>query len=49
MRPDFGCRIHELIFEPANEETAILASRYIEEAIKRWEPRINFPKSVTNT
>lgn len=41
MRPDFGCRIHELIFEPANEETAILASRYVEEAIRRWEPRID--------
>lgn len=41
MRPDFGCRIHELIFDPANEETAIRAERFVREAILRWEPRID--------
>ncbi|GAB1420218.1 GPW/gp25 family protein [Anaerolineales bacterium] len=41
MRPEFGCQIHELIFDPANEETAILAERYVREAILRWEPRID--------
>lgn len=41
MRPDFGCRIHELIFDPLNEQTAITAKRHVEEAIRRWEPRIN--------
>jgi hypothetical protein len=40
MRPDFGCRIHELIFDPANAETAATAERYVREAISRWEPRI---------
>lgn len=40
MRPDFGCLIHELIFAPANDETAILAERYVREALERWEPRI---------
>jgi hypothetical protein len=40
MRPDFGCEIHSLIFHPANEETAITAKRYVEEALHRWEPRI---------
>ncbi|MFN8377627.1 MAG: GPW/gp25 family protein [Anaerolineae bacterium] len=40
MRPDFGCRIHELIFWPANQETADIAERYIREALLRWEPRI---------
>lgn len=40
MRPDFGCRIHELIFDPANEQTATLAAEYVREAIARWEPRI---------
>jgi len=40
MRPDFGCRIHELIFDPANNETAATAERYIREALTRWEPRI---------
>jgi phage baseplate assembly protein W len=40
MRPDFGCHIHELIFAPANDETAVLAERYVREALARWEPRI---------
>jgi uncharacterized protein len=41
MRPEFGCRIHELIFAPNNAATAGLASRYVQEALGRWEPRIN--------
>lgn len=40
MRPEFGCRIHELIFAPANDETAATAERYVWEALERWEPRI---------
>lgn len=40
MRPDFGCRIHELIFDPCNEATAIVAERYVREALTRWEPRV---------
>lgn len=40
MRPDFGCRIHELIFAPNNAETHATAERYIREALGRWEPRI---------
>lgn len=40
MRPNFGCRIHELIFDPANEETATQAEIYVREAIHMWEPRI---------
>ena len=40
MRPTFGCRIHELIFDPANDETAATAERYVKEALALWEPRI---------
>lgn len=40
MRPDFGCRIHELIFAPNDLTTAATAERYIKEALGRWEPRI---------
>ena len=40
MRPQFGCRIHELIFAPNNAATASLANRYIREALGRWEPRV---------
>lgn len=41
MRPEFGCRIHELIFHPNDATTAGLASYYVEEALGMWEPRID--------
>jgi phage baseplate assembly protein W len=41
MRPDFGCRIHELVFAPAAGETLGLAKHYVEEALGWWEPRID--------
>jgi phage baseplate assembly protein W len=40
MRPDFGCRIHDLVFAPNDASTAGLASYYVEEALTMWEPRI---------
>lgn len=40
MRPDFGCRIQELVFAPATSETLGLAERHVEEALGWWEPRI---------
>lgn len=40
MRPEFGCRIHELVFAPANAATAAMVERYVTEALGRWEPRI---------
>ena len=41
MRPTFGSRLHELVFAPLNGETVALATRYVEEALRMWEPRIN--------
>jgi uncharacterized protein len=40
MRPDFGCRIHELVFASNDASTEGLAVYYVEEALARWEPRI---------
>ncbi len=40
MRPDFGCRIHELVFAPLNASTLGLVARYVEEAVGWWEPRV---------
>ena len=40
MRPEFGCRIHELIFAPNDAATQGLLVLYIEQALERWEPRI---------
>lgn len=44
MRPEFGCRIHELVFAPNNSATAGLAGRYVVEALGRWEPRIELQR-----
>ncbi|GAB4114102.1 MAG: GPW/gp25 family protein [Roseiflexaceae bacterium] len=41
MRPEFGCRIHELIFAPNDDTTAGLAVYYVREALAMWEPRIS--------
>lgn len=41
MRPEFGCRLNELVFAPNNSATAGLAERYVREALGRWEPRIS--------
>lgn len=40
-RPNFGCRLSELVFEPLNIQTLLLIRLYVEEAIETWEPRIN--------
>jgi uncharacterized protein len=39
-RPDFGCRIHDLMFEPNNYITAARAEYYCEEALYKYEPRL---------
>jgi phage baseplate assembly protein W len=40
MRPDFGCGIHDFVFAPNNTRTAGLVRFHVEEALTRWEPRI---------
>jgi uncharacterized protein len=40
MRPEFGCEIHDLVFAPNDATTAGLATYYVEEALRMWEPRI---------
>lgn len=40
-RPDFGCRIHDLMFAPNNDMTAALAEVYCKEAIYKYEPRVD--------
>lgn len=41
MRPDFGCRIWELLFEPINANTLGLMAVAVREAVSRWEPRVD--------
>ncbi len=40
MRPEFGCKIHDLLFAPNDATTAGLAAYYVEDALNMWEPRI---------
>lgn len=39
MRPEFGCRIWDLMFEPINLTTLGLMESAVREALERWEPR----------
>jgi len=40
MRPEFGCRIWELLFAPNDATTWTLAGHHVREALGWWEPRI---------
>ncbi len=39
MRPDYGCDLQRLVFEPGDETTAGLAIHYVRRALQRFEPR----------
>lgn len=47
MRPEFGCRVHDLVFEPRDATTASLARNYVTQALDFWEPRIQLIKVET--
>lgn len=40
MRPDFGCGIHEYVFETIDTSTQTLIATTVEDALIEWEPRI---------
>jgi phage baseplate assembly protein W len=40
MRPSFGCKIWDLLFEPVNANTVGLMAKAVREALAQWEPRI---------
>jgi phage baseplate assembly protein W len=48
MRPTFGCRVHELVFEPQDATTASRVETYVKEALDFWEPRITVLSVVSN-
>ncbi len=39
MRPQFGCRIWDLLFEPINDNTLGLMAQAVRDALSQWEPR----------
>jgi phage baseplate assembly protein W len=40
MRPDYGCPLHRLVFNPNDRTTAGLAIHYVRQALLKWVPRI---------
>ena len=48
MRPDFGCGLHDLTFSTNDTSTASFAIFHVEEALKKWEPRIELIKVDAN-
>jgi phage baseplate assembly protein W len=41
MRPEFGCRIHDLAFAPLDTRTIVAVERHVRESLRHWEPRID--------
>ncbi|WP_336364722.1 GPW/gp25 family protein [Halalkalicoccus salilacus] len=41
MRPEFGCGIHEYVFTEVNTTMLKLIEDSVQEALVRWEPRID--------
>jgi phage baseplate assembly protein W len=41
MRPEFGCRVHDLVFDRIDGETVGRIERAIRIALDRWEPRVD--------
>lgn len=41
MLPEFGCGIHDLVFEPNTVTTRGLIQRQIQDALLQWEQRID--------
>lgn len=46
MRPDFGCGLRRLVFEPLSSTTKTLVEREVEEALIAWEPRVELREVV---
>lgn len=40
MRPQFGCRIWDLLFEPVTANLLGLISQAVRDAVAQWEPRV---------
>ncbi len=48
MRPDFGCRLNDMVFSSNDMGSATLIQTYVDEALLNWEPRIEV-QNVTAT
>ncbi len=39
MRPEFGCKLRDFVFRPANELVAGELGQEVKDSLRRWEPR----------
>ncbi len=49
MRPNFGCGIHDYVFESVDAYVVGRLEREIRIAIDRWEPRIEIQEITVDT
>lgn len=49
MRPDFGCGIHEHVFDTINANTRTMIETSVEDALVEFEPRIAVEDVTTST
>jgi len=47
-RPDFGCRLAQLLFEPNSVATLRLIQEEVTSAVSRWEPRVRLDEVVAS-
>jgi len=48
MRPQFGCAIWDLLFEPINHNTLGAMEQAVVDALGQWEPRIEVEEVVAS-
>ncbi|WCN11288.1 GPW/gp25 family protein [Marinomonas mediterranea] len=48
MRPTFGSELYKLRDRDMDSEWRLLATRYIYEAVSKWEPRVRFKRLQFN-
>lgn len=41
MRPEFGCAIHDMVFEPGTIDLITRMKIEVEDSLIRWEPRVD--------
>ena len=41
MRPDFGCGVDDYVFAPNNATTRGAIAHQVQQALMRWEPRVD--------
>jgi len=48
MRPDFGCAIHDMVFDPVDAAFAGVVAAEVHSSLVRWEPRIDVREVVVD-